>query len=121
MLIFFNFSKFRINGLEELINLHTCRVLFARWIIKDNPLNKIKLSLEDFNSEEIAENFRVCSVDPGRRDAFVSYHGNNDTRKLPTDEYYRFSGTLKRMRNEETRKGTEGIKEIETNMPSPKK
>lgn len=65
-------------------------------------------------------NFRACAIDPERRDTYVSYHGKDDTRKLSTQEYYDVPRTIRRIKNEETRKAAKGIKKIETNIPTPK-
>ncbi|OAD71551.1 hypothetical protein PHYBLDRAFT_170211 [Phycomyces blakesleeanus NRRL 1555(-)] len=132
---FFNFKKFKINDIEAFINLpkekgkiflnsiyidgYTCRVLFARRTATD-PLNSVELTTNNFNTQEIAGNFRVCTVDPRRRDAFNSYHADDDIRRLTTKEYYNASDSVKRMRNEDARKVVQGIKEDETNIPSVK-
>lgn len=131
----FNFRKFRINDLAALINLpeqkgkmflnslytdgYTCRVSFARRVETDN-LDGVRLTLDDFNFDEVTDHFRVSSVDPGRRDAMNSYHGEDDYRRLTTKEYYHASGSPIRMKKEDIRKVEEGIKLIETNIPSAK-
>ncbi|KAI9010889.1 hypothetical protein CLU79DRAFT_710139, partial [Phycomyces nitens] len=79
----------------------------------------VELTANDFSIQEITENFRVCTVDPGRRDAFNSCHGD-DIRRLTTKEYYNASGSVKRMRNEDVRKVVQGLKKVETHIPSVK-
>ncbi|KAL0093824.1 hypothetical protein F4703DRAFT_1292361 [Phycomyces blakesleeanus] len=98
---------------------YTCRVSFARRTTVD-PINSVELTTNDFNIEEITGNFRACTVEPGRRDVFDSCHSDYDTRRLTSKEYYNASTSIKRMRNEDARKVTQGIKEIETNIPSVK-
>ncbi|KAI9476218.1 MAG: hypothetical protein EXX96DRAFT_540759 [Benjaminiella poitrasii] len=85
-----------------------------------NPIETVKLQISDFNSDEIERYFRVCTVDPGRRDVFNSYHGNDDIRRLTTSEYYNASGSPKRMQNVDKRKIRTGLEEIETNISTPK-
>ncbi|ORE07140.1 hypothetical protein BCV72DRAFT_304877 [Rhizopus microsporus var. microsporus] len=55
-----------------------------------------------------------------RKDAFVSYHGGTDVRRLSSAEYYGMGGTVKRQKLQQGRKKSLGIERIETNMPSPK-
>ncbi|KAI9482642.1 MAG: hypothetical protein EXX96DRAFT_615655 [Benjaminiella poitrasii] len=74
------------------------------------------IPVDDFNSDEIERYFRVCTVDPGRRDVFNSYHGNDDIRRLTTSEYYNAGGSPKRMQNVDKRKIRTGLEEIETNI-----
>jgi hypothetical protein len=59
-----------------------------------------KLELEDFNQEEITAHFKPCTVDPGRKDVFVSFHGNNDIRQLSSDEYYNMNGNTNRLKEQ---------------------
>ncbi|OAD70894.1 hypothetical protein PHYBLDRAFT_182351 [Phycomyces blakesleeanus NRRL 1555(-)] len=130
---FFNFKKFKINDIEALINLpnekskmflnsiytdgYMFRVSFARRTAID-PLNYVELTTNDFNIQEIAENCRVCTVDPGRRDAFKAYYGDDGIRCLTRKEYYSASGSVKRMINEDARKVAQGIKEVGKYIPS---
>lgn len=98
----------------------TVRVYFGRRKVQASELDLVKLNISDFNSEEVDSFFSPITVDPGRRDVFVSYHDNNDIRSLSSKEYYNASGCVNRMRKEDERKITEGIKEIETGIPSSK-
>ncbi|CEG80615.1 hypothetical protein RMATCC62417_14920 [Rhizopus microsporus] len=132
---FFQFSKLKIRSLEELFGLsngkgimflnsiysdgYTCQIMFARQRVAD-PFNNVKLQITDFSSDEIADHFRPCAVDPGRRGAFTSFHGNDDIRRLTTKEYYHASGSDRRMMLEGNRKRQAGIKEIENNIPTAK-
>ncbi|KAL0087489.1 hypothetical protein J3Q64DRAFT_1677062 [Phycomyces blakesleeanus] len=95
------------------------RVSFARRTAIDH-LNYVELTTNDFNIQEIAENCRVCTVDPGRRDAFKAYYGDDGIRCLTRKEYYSASGSVKRMINEDARKVAQGIKEVGTYIPSVK-
>lgn len=99
---------------------YTCRVSFCRKKIQSSPLDKVTLKLSDFNSEEVDQFFRPCTVDPNRIDIFTSYHGKNDLRRLSTSEYYNMNGVVNRQRLEQERKKANRIEQIETNVPSPK-
>ncbi|KAI9029762.1 hypothetical protein CLU79DRAFT_735942 [Phycomyces nitens] len=59
-------------------------------------------------------------VDPGKRDAFYSYNGDDDIRRLKIKEYFNTYRSLKRMRNDYARKVAQGIKEVETHISSVK-
>jgi hypothetical protein len=87
---------------------YTCRVLFCRKAKQKSPINDIQLELEDLTRDEVGKHFRPCTVDPGRKDVFVSYHGNNDIRRLSTSEYYNMGGTINRQRKEQNRKKESG-------------
>jgi hypothetical protein len=95
-------------------------VSFRRRRVQISELDLVKLSISDFNSEEVNSYFSPITVDPGRRDVFVSYHDNNDIRSLSSKEYYNASGCVNRMKKQDERKITGGIKEIETGIPSSK-
>ncbi|RCH95916.1 Insulinase (Peptidase M16), partial [Rhizopus azygosporus] len=131
----FDFGKLKIRIIQDLTALaseegrmflnsiytdgYTCRVSFAKH--KDeNPFGAVKLQLHDFNNEEIDDHFRVCTVHPGRRDTFNSCHDGDDFRRLTTVEYYTTSGSPGRMRKEDNRKIRNGLKEIETDIPTAK-
>ncbi|GAA5815767.1 hypothetical protein MFLAVUS_009282 [Mucor flavus] len=96
------------------------RVLFARRVLPSSPEDNIRLELDDFLSEEVNEHFRPCTVDPGRRDPFVSYHGGTDIRRLSSIEYYNMGGSVTRMKKQQKHKQELGIEKIETDIPSPK-
>ncbi|KAI7892583.1 uncharacterized protein EV154DRAFT_418291, partial [Mucor mucedo] len=83
-------------------------------------IRSIALELDDFNTEEVNTYFRPCTVDPGRKDVFVSYHGDNDVRRLSSKEYYNMGGVTQRHKEEQELKKSLGIDQIETNIPSPK-
>lgn len=99
---------------------YTCRVSFARRAQRQEGRDAITLNLGDFTQEEINRHFRQCTLDPGRRDAFVAYYGNNEVRSLPTAEYYHGSGSVNRSRREVSLKAQLGIQTLETNIPTPK-
>ncbi|KAI7902028.1 uncharacterized protein BX663DRAFT_531442 [Cokeromyces recurvatus] len=65
----------------------------------------------NINSEEINRYFSPCAVDPNRKDAFISYHGNTYIRCLSSAEYYDMSGNSKRRSN---------VEPVETQIPSSK-
>lgn len=107
-----------LNGLYT--DGYTCRVLFARRVLPSSPEDNIRLELDDFSSEEVNKHFRPCTVDPGRRDPFVSYHGGTDIRRLSSIEYYNMGGSVTRMKKQQKYKQELGIEKIETDIPSPK-
>ncbi|KAG2197041.1 hypothetical protein INT47_009757 [Mucor saturninus] len=132
----FNFAKSKIRSIKDLKELpatngkmflkgmytdgYTCRLLFCRRT-EPSSLNKsIALELDDFNTEEVNTYFRPCTVDPGRKDVFVSYHGDNDMRRLSSKEYYNMGGLTQRHKQEQELKKSLGIDQIETNIPSSK-
>ncbi|KAG1140190.1 hypothetical protein G6F37_009310 [Rhizopus arrhizus] len=67
------------------------------------------LELNDFTAKEVEQYFRPCSIDPGRIDAFVSYHGGNDIRRLSSFEYYNMHGTVTRQKSEQGLKKRSGL------------
>jgi hypothetical protein len=99
---------------------YTCRVQFCCRGQPPLPVKSIALELEDFNTDEVNTHFRPCTVDPGRKDVFVSYHGSNDLRRLSSKEYYSIDDTIPRQRQEQERKKRLGIEQIETHIPYPK-
>ena len=99
---------------------YTCRTSFSRKAQPISPYNKVSLEVDDFNSEEIDQYFRPCTVDPNRTDVFVSYHGGNDLRRLSTAEYYNMNGTVNRRKLEQDRNRRSNIEHIESHIPSPK-
>ncbi|KAI8881371.1 hypothetical protein K501DRAFT_274642 [Backusella circina FSU 941] len=111
-------GKMFLNGLYT--DGYTCRVLFCRKVRPLSPIENVSLELEDFSAEEVDKHFRPCTVDPGRKDVFVSYHRSNDLRRLSTKEYYNMGGTIRRQRKEQELKRSLGIEEIESNIPTPK-
>ncbi|KAG2194569.1 hypothetical protein INT47_006528, partial [Mucor saturninus] len=132
----FNFAKLKIRSLEDLKELpatngkmflngmytdgYTCRLLFCRRTEPSSLIKSIALELDDFNTEEVNTYFRPCTIDPGRKDVFVSYHGDNDVRRLSSKEYYNMGGVTQRHKQEQELKKSLGIDQIETNIPSPK-
>ncbi|GAA5812652.1 hypothetical protein MFLAVUS_006109 [Mucor flavus] len=107
-----------LNGLYT--DGYTYRVLFCRKLLPSLAEHRVSLELDDFTTEEVEQYFRPCAVDPGRIDAFVSYHGGNDIRRLSSSEYYNMHGTVTRQKSEQGRKGQSGLEAIQTNIPSPK-
>ncbi|GAA5809216.1 hypothetical protein MFLAVUS_002621 [Mucor flavus] len=111
-------GKMFLNGLYT--DGYTCRVLFARKVLPSPPKDSICLELNDLSSEEVNKHFRPCTVDPGRRDPFVSYHGGTDIRRLSSIEYYNMDGSVTQMKEQRKHKHRLGIEKIETDIPSPK-
>ncbi|KAI7890973.1 uncharacterized protein EV154DRAFT_551845 [Mucor mucedo] len=124
-----------MNSLAELQSLHeksrmflnsfytdgyTCRVSFCKKQKPVSTLENVTLTLNNFNSEEIKQYFRLCTVDPNRKDVFTSYHVENDVRRISSSEYYNMNGIINRQRQELERKKSNNIEYIETRIPSPK-
>ncbi|CEG78583.1 hypothetical protein RMATCC62417_13166 [Rhizopus microsporus] len=99
---------------------YTCRMLFCGKVLPASAADDVSLELSDFTTDEVDKYFRSCTVDPGRKDAFVSYHGGTDVRRLSSAAYYGMGGTVKRQKLQQGRKKSLGIERIETDMPSPK-
>ncbi|KAI7865456.1 uncharacterized protein EV154DRAFT_557220 [Mucor mucedo] len=95
------------------------RISFCRKRYAESPVNEIALELQDFNSEEIDRYFRPCTVDPNRKDAFVSFYGNTDARRL-SSAYDNMNISTNRLKLEQDRKKEQGVQTIETNIPSVK-
>ncbi|CEP14296.1 hypothetical protein [Parasitella parasitica] len=99
---------------------YTCRVLFCRTVRPLLLTENVTLELENFGAEK-DEHFRPCTADPGKKDVFVSYHRNNDLRRLSTKEYYNLGGTIRKQRKEqELKRRRLGVEEIKSNIPTPK-
>ncbi|KAI8973184.1 hypothetical protein BDF20DRAFT_837151 [Mycotypha africana] len=82
------------------------------------PMERLKSA--DFTENEMDQFFRPVTVDAGRRDVYISYHGDQRLRKLSTKEYYHISGFPGRSKLEDQRKQRDGVKELETNIPTTK-
>ncbi|PHZ10582.1 uncharacterized protein RHIMIDRAFT_298642 [Rhizopus microsporus ATCC 52813] len=116
----FDFKKLGFRSWEELKNIpeqrgrmllngmytdgYTCRLLFCRKVLPASAADDVSLELNDFTTDEIEEYFRPCTVGPGRKDAFVSYHGGTDVRRLSSAEYYGMGGAIKRQKVQQERK-----------------
>lgn len=129
----FDFKKLKIKSFENLRDSpqkmflngfytdgYTCRVLFCKKVSPFSNEQKVTIELSDLKAEEVNRHFRPCTVDPGRRDPFVSFHGGNDIRRLSSREYYSMYGTVRRQRQQQRLKDQLGIATIEANIPSPK-
>lgn len=99
---------------------YTCRISFCRKVNPASPYDKVSLDMGDFNTEEVDQYFRPCTVDPNRTNVFTSYHGKNDLRRLSTAEFYNMNGTVNRQKLEQDRKRRLNIEQIESHIPSPK-
>ncbi|KAI8087419.1 hypothetical protein BDF21DRAFT_461044 [Thamnidium elegans] len=100
----FDFTKLKIRNLTKLQELprqkrrmflnsiytdgYTCRISFARSVPETLEEDKVNLEIADFNADEIENFFRPCFLDPGRKNAYVAYYGNEQVRSLTVNEYY---------------------------------
>ncbi|CEG83902.1 hypothetical protein RMATCC62417_17767 [Rhizopus microsporus] len=84
----------------------------------------IDLKLEDFGLEEVKQAYQPMFLDPGRKSMFTAAIGldttNHQIRRCSTTEYYHMTGSTKYTKKLEKLKTEKGIKEIETNISSPK-
>ncbi|GAA5809320.1 hypothetical protein MFLAVUS_002727 [Mucor flavus] len=110
------YSNFYVENFENYIGNYFIYKLKVEYDGRD----AITLNVDDFMQEGINQHFRPCTLDPGRRDAFVAYYGNNEVRSLSTAEYYHGSGSVNRSRREIGLKAQLGIQTLETNIPTPK-
>ncbi|CEG80227.1 hypothetical protein RMATCC62417_14594 [Rhizopus microsporus] len=99
--------------------------VFNKRTTKDTSLiTNIDLKLEDFGLEEVKQTYQPMFLDPGRKSVFTTAIGLDKTkhqiRRCSTPEYYHMTGSTKYIKKLEKLKAAKGIKEIETNMPSPK-
>ena len=99
---------------------YTCRISFARSVPETLEEDKVNLEIADFNADEIENFFRPCFLDPGRKNAYVAYYGNEQVRSLTVNEYYCSSGSVNRARKQDTFKIEQGIKDLETQIPTTK-
>ncbi|KAI8073790.1 hypothetical protein BDF21DRAFT_475198, partial [Thamnidium elegans] len=132
----FDFTKLKIRNLTKLQELprqkrrmflnsiytdgYTCRISFARSVPETLEEDKVNLEIADFNADEIENFFRPCFLDPGRKNAYVAYYGNEQVRSLTVNEYYCSSGSVNRARKQDTFKIEQGIKDLETQIPTTK-
>ncbi|KAI8072094.1 hypothetical protein BDF21DRAFT_424859 [Thamnidium elegans] len=132
----FDFTKLKIRNLTKLQELprqkrrmflnsiytdgYTCRISFARSVPETLEEDKVNHEIADFNADEIENFFRPCFLDPGRKNAYVAYYGNEQVRSLTVNEYYCFSGSVNRARKQDTFKIEQGIKDLETQIPTTK-
>jgi hypothetical protein len=86
--------------------------------------NEAIFTLEDFNLAEINNFFLPCSVDPGRKSIFTATVGHNsdshEIRSCTSKERQCYTGSMRRQAFVNNLKSKRGIKEIETQIPSPK-
>ncbi|KAG2228747.1 hypothetical protein INT48_009348 [Thamnidium elegans] len=99
---------------------YTCRISFARNVPETLEEDKVNLEIADFNADEIENFFRPCFLDPGRKNAYAIYYGNEQVRSLTINEYYCSSGSVNRARKQNTFKTEQGIKVLETQIPTTK-
>ncbi|KAI8080605.1 hypothetical protein BDF21DRAFT_419346 [Thamnidium elegans] len=132
----FDFTKLKIRNLTKLQELprqkrrmflnsiytdgYTCRISFARSVPETLEEDKVNLEIADLNADEIENFFRSCFLDPGRKNAYVAYYGNEQVRSLTVNEYYCSSGSVNRARKQDTFKIEQGIKDLETQIPTTK-
>jgi hypothetical protein len=86
--------------------------------------NEAMFTLEDFNLAEINNFFQPCSIDPGRKALFTATVGHNsdshEIRSCTSKERQCYTGSMRRQAFVNNLKSKRGIKEIETQIPSPK-
>jgi hypothetical protein len=88
---------------------YTCRISFARNVPEKLDEDRVNLEINNFNEDEVNSFFRPCFLDPGRKNAFAAYYGNNEVRTLSTTEYYSGSGSPNRSRKEIALKAQQDI------------
>lgn len=99
---------------------YTCRISFARNVPEKLDQDRVNLEISDFNEDKVNNFFRPCFLDPGRKNAYVAYYGDEQVRSLTANEYYYSSGSINRARNEDALKIQQGIKDLETSFPTSK-
>ncbi|GAA5813666.1 hypothetical protein MFLAVUS_007152 [Mucor flavus] len=98
----FDFTKLKIRSLVELQELpgqkgriflnsvytdgYTRRISFTRRVPKVLDEDKVNLEMADFNTDEVETFFRPCFLDPGRKNAYVAYFGDEQVRSLTVNE-----------------------------------
>jgi hypothetical protein len=82
------------------------------------------LGLEDFDQNEVEKYFLPCTVDPGRKSVFTATVGQNSSeheiRSCTSAKRACYTGSKRRQHFVDNLKSRKGIKEIETQIPSPK-
>ncbi|KAI7898584.1 uncharacterized protein BX663DRAFT_524676 [Cokeromyces recurvatus] len=99
---------------------YTCRISFPRRVPEVLDEDKVILEMADFNTDEVEEFFRPCFLDPGRKNAYIAYYGDEQVRSLTVNEYYHFSGSINQAREQNALKIGQGIKDLETGIPTTK-
>ncbi|GAA5807494.1 hypothetical protein MFLAVUS_000857 [Mucor flavus] len=79
---------------------YTCRIYFARRVPKVLDEDEVNLEMADFNTDGVEAFFRPCFLDPGRKNAYVAYYGDEQVRSLTLNEYYYSSGSVNRARKQ---------------------
>ncbi|KAI7899332.1 uncharacterized protein BX663DRAFT_554972 [Cokeromyces recurvatus] len=93
---------------------------FARSVPETLEEDKVNLEIADFNADKVENFFRPCFLDPGRKNAYVAYYGDERVRSLTVNEYYYSSGSVNRARKQDAFKIEQGIKNLETQIPMTK-
>lgn len=133
---YYSIDDLRPNGLNNLLFANTIKsdgftvdFLFEkrRASAAQELTNDIKshdLALEDFEYEEIEKIYRPCFLDPGRKSVYTAAIGLNfkqhQLRRCTTKEYYHFTGSTSYLAKLEKKKSDEGIKVIESAIPTSK-
>ncbi|KAI7908321.1 uncharacterized protein BX663DRAFT_493798 [Cokeromyces recurvatus] len=99
---------------------YTCRISSARRVPEVLDEDKVNLEMADFNTNEVEEFFRTCFLDSGCKNAYIVYYGDEQVRSLTVNEYYHFSGSINRAREQNALKIGQGIKDLETRIPTTK-
>ncbi len=83
----------------------------------------VKLTLEDFNYQEVINQYQPVFLDPGHKSLFTAIVGvesDRQIRKSSTKEYYHLTGSTVYSKKLESRKNRSGILTIESQIPTPK-
>ncbi|KAG0871841.1 hypothetical protein G6F16_005603 [Rhizopus arrhizus] len=88
-----------------------------------NNGSDVELTLEDFNYEEVHNQYHPMFLDPGRKSLFTAVVGvasAKQIRKCSVKEYYHLTGSTVYSKKLELKKECSGIKTIESQIPTPK-
>ncbi|KAG0875676.1 hypothetical protein G6F15_010288 [Rhizopus arrhizus] len=132
----FNFKKLRLN-MDDLTPNENNKILFGNTIKSDgfsvdfvfyrkermNNGSDVELTLEDFNYEEVHNQYHPMFLDPGRKSLFTAVVGvasAKQIRKCSVKEYYHLTGSTVYSKKLELKKECSGIKTIESQIPTSK-
>jgi hypothetical protein len=131
LLIYYNSLADLVNAPENGKDMFGCvcqtdgfGVTFIFTRPKRTSTTEVRLELEDSDQPEVEEHFLPVTVDPGRNQVFtaaVGYNSNDhEIRRCSEKERICYTGHKRRQLIVERLKVQRGIKDIETNIPSPK-
>ncbi|KAG1047748.1 hypothetical protein G6F43_009818 [Rhizopus delemar] len=132
----FNFKKLRLS-MDDLTPNENNKILFGNTIKSDgfsvdfvfyrkkrmNNGSDVELTLEDFNYEEVHNQYNPMFLDPGRKSLFTAVVGVDSAkqiRKASVKEYYHLTGSTVYSKKLELKKKCSGINTIESQIPTPK-